>query len=319
VCISTFEDCNKNGSPDESDIAAGSSQDCNGNGIPDECDIAAETSKDCNGNGVPDDCDLASGRSYDCDGDGALDDCEVSPFPSSLSANTTGMADSTFLGPPDGIHEGLGGKSVTYDLGQAQVADGTGVDFTVYEGGTALDAEFTSIDVLVSADGERFTSVKTSEIPAVQIPGDEGASGILLARSYDLGPSGLAAARYIRIQGSGDEPAGEGRGFDLDAAGVLHLTLCSGPQFRRCDANVDGLADISDAVFVLNYLFTGGRKPTCEKAADANDDGKVDISDAVFHLGYLFLGGKAPDEPLGSCGVDPTLDQLTCESFAKCP
>jgi hypothetical protein len=44
----------------------------------------------------------------------------------------------------------------------------------------------------------------------------------------------------------------------------------------------------------------------------------VDISDAVFLLSYLFVGGEAPNDPLGTCGVDLTPDVLTCESFAGC-
>lgn len=45
------------------------SQDLDDNGIPDECD------PDCNGNGTPDDFDVASGTSTDCDGDGVPDEC----------------------------------------------------------------------------------------------------------------------------------------------------------------------------------------------------------------------------------------------------
>jgi len=52
---------------------------------------------------------------------------------------------------------------------------------------------------------------------------------------------------------------------------------------------------------------------------DANADSATDLSDAVAIPGHLFLGGKPPGEPPGSCGVDPTPDELTCESFAGCP
>ena len=88
--------------------------------------------------------------------------------------------------------------------------------------------------------------------------------------------------------------------------------------FRRGDANADITTDISDAIVTLNDLFLDMQKIPCQKAADANDDGVVDISDAVFLLSYLFLGGKAPNEPLGGCGIDPTPDELTCESFGWC-
>src|SRR5205814_1627455 len=40
-------DCNKNGVPDQTDIAMGVLHDCNGNGIPDECEIAAGVSVPC--------------------------------------------------------------------------------------------------------------------------------------------------------------------------------------------------------------------------------------------------------------------------------
>ncbi len=91
-------------------------------------------------------------------------------------------------------------------------------------------------------------------------------------------------------------------------------------SFRRGDANADGATDISDAVATLTELFLDGvDKLPCEGAGDANDDGQLDISDPVFLLAYLFLGGNAPDDPLGSCGVDPTPDGLTCESFPACP
>jgi len=83
-------------------------------------------------------------------------------------------------------------------------------------------------------------------------------------------------------------------------------------------ASADGSTDISDAVATLTDLFIGTQNVTCRTAADSNDDGAVDISDAVFLLTYLFLGGQAPDEPLGSCGIDPTPDALLCDSFSRC-
>jgi hypothetical protein len=66
-------------------------------------------------------------------------------------------------------------------------------------------------------------------------------------------------------------------------------------------------------------LFAGSSGIHCAKAADGNDDGKVDISDAVFLLGFLFLGGEAPKAPWPGCGADPTADDLTCGSFRNCP
>lgn len=83
-------------------------------------------------------------------------------------------------------------------------------------------------------------------------------------------------------------------------------------QFKRGDANGDEKRDLSDAVFILNYLFTGGKAPSCFDAADSDDTGRIDLSDAVFLLNHLFSGGPAPPEPL-ELGVDPTPDELPCE------
>jgi hypothetical protein len=83
------------------------------------------------------------------------------------------------------------------------------------------------------------------------------------------------------------------------------------PRFRRGDANGDGEINITDAVGLLAYLFTGGAPPLCEDAADGNDDGRIDISDALAILGYLFLGTREPPAPgPRACGVDPTAEAL---------
>jgi hypothetical protein len=88
--------------------------------------------------------------------------------------------------------------------------------------------------------------------------------------------------------------------------------------FVRGDASADSETDISDAVFVLQYLFSGKAAPSCEDAADADDNGALEITDAVYLLHYLFLGGPPPKAPFPDCGPDPTVDVLGCESFPPC-
>jgi hypothetical protein len=83
------------------------------------------------------------------------------------------------------------------------------------------------------------------------------------------------------------------------------------PKFRRGDANDDLGVDLSDAVFVLYWLYLGGSALTCEDAADANDDGKIDLTDAVHILNWLFQNGDPPPTPGPmDCGADttPSLD-----------
>jgi hypothetical protein len=60
------------------------------------------------------------------------------------------------------------------------------------------------------------------------------------------------------------------------------------------DANGDGMVDISDAVYLIAYIFSGGSAPSPLDAGDASCDSMVDISDVVYLIAYIFSGGPAP-------------------------
>ena len=55
---------------------------------------------------------------------------------------------------------------------------------------------------------------------------------------------------------------------------------------------------MSDAVFIISYIFSGGGTPLdcgyLMGKGDANGDLTVDISDAVFLICYIFSGCAAP-------------------------
>jgi hypothetical protein len=117
--------------------------------------------------------------------------------------------------------------------------------------------------------------------------------------------------------------------FDLDGhdrwcgeridMGAFERGGCPAPHpFMRGDANIDGGCDMSDAVFVLGFLFLGTDSPACEKAADTDDSGTLDISDAVYLLTFLYLGGASPPWPFTDCGFDRSHDALTCNHFPGC-
>lgn len=88
--------------------------------------------------------------------------------------------------------------------------------------------------------------------------------------------------------------------------------------FVRGDANSDGRVNITDGVFVLNFLFAGGSDPLCEDAVDADDSGDIVITDGIFILNFLFSGGPPPAAPYPECGSDPTFDCSTCAVFPPC-
>lgn len=110
----------------------------------------------------------------------------------------------------------------------------------------------------------------------------------------------------ISIDGIGYVPRAR-LGANLVAAAL-------GTKFIRGDADLDGLVNITDAVYTLMALFLGGEALPCLDAADANDVGRVDISDPIFTLRFLFLGGPQIPAPFPTAGEDlspPTA--LGCE------
>jgi subtilisin family serine protease len=60
------------------------------------------------------------------------------------------------------------------------------------------------------------------------------------------------------------------------------------------DANATGAVDVSDAVYIINYIFCGGPPPFTERAGDPNCSYNTDISDAVYLINYVFNGGPPP-------------------------
>ena len=60
------------------------------------------------------------------------------------------------------------------------------------------------------------------------------------------------------------------------------------------DADCSGLITISDAVFLIQYIFSGGLSPYDQNAADPDASCIVTISDAVFLINYIFAGGQGP-------------------------
>ena len=60
------------------------------------------------------------------------------------------------------------------------------------------------------------------------------------------------------------------------------------------DADGSGTIDVSDAVYLISYIFAGGPAPNPLNCGDADCSGTVDISDAVYLIAYIFAGGPAP-------------------------
>jgi hypothetical protein len=124
---------------------------------------------------------------------------------------------------------------------------------------------------------------------------------------------------------NGSDDDGDAKADCLDEDCASHPSCQVGPKFLRADPNDDGSVNITDGIYVLNFLFLGGPPPTCRESSDANDDGGVNITDGIYILNYLFLGGPDPVDPGPAGKGNPCAPDregspqfLGCDSYTKC-
>jgi hypothetical protein len=86
-------------------------------------------------------------------------------------------------------------------------------------------------------------------------------------------------------------------GAKSDPISFTILDIEFGLSYICGDCNTDGVANITDAVYLITYIFGGGPSPDPLAAGDANCDGTANITDAVYLITYIFGGGPPPCDP----------------------
>jgi len=64
--------------------------------------------------------------------------------------------------------------------------------------------------------------------------------------------------------------------------------------FLRGDFNDDMQVNVTDLIYLINYLFKNGPSPDPLADGDVNCDDKVSVSDVIYLVNYLFKGGPLP-------------------------
>jgi len=123
-------------------------------------------------------------------------------------------------------------------------------------------------------------------------------------RTNELGLNNLSISSF------GEDAAGEiyivdlgGSVYKIVPDGVpsqCNLNCCQGER-GNIDQDPQNNIDISDIIYLVDYMFGSGPAPTCTTAAnvDGSADGGVDISDLIYLVDYMFGSGPAP----GNCPV----------------
>lgn len=85
--------------------------------------------------------------------------------------------------------------------------------------------------------------------------------------------------------------------IEIKATDIFSITISSESgefDFICGDADGNDIVTISDAVYLINYIFAGGLAPNPVLSGDADCNGLVTISDVVYLINYIFAGGTAP-------------------------
>ena len=101
--------------------------------------------------------------------------------------------------------------------------------------------------------------------------------------------------------GGGSQPITVARaGYEIADTVILmnqarQLTVTLQPAvFARGDGNGDGLINIGDAIYIINYIFKDGPSPRPYWASDCNSDGVINMGDAIYLVNFIFKGGPPP-------------------------
>lgn len=101
--------------------------------------------------------------------------------------------------------------------------------------------------------------------------------------------------------------------------GIVAGSSLQAASFVRGDSDANGALEVTDAIGTFGYLFLGSAPAVdCLDAMDADDSGTVELTDGIYLLNFLFLGGPVLPAPHGSCGTDPSPDDIGCVVFPSC-
>jgi hypothetical protein len=129
-------------------------------------------------------------------------------------------------------------------------------------------------------DDDAATQAKSGEQIKWQVVGAGGAKG--------------TSTDYVLSGTTGQTATGPGASTTYKVNQGYWQNFVVGPAYLCGDANASGSVNISDAVYLIAYIFSGGAAPNPLAAGDANCSGSVNISDAVYLIAYIFSGGPQP-------------------------
>jgi len=138
------------------------------------------------------------------------------------------------------------------------------------------------------AGSQPVAATRAGEQIKWQVISSAGTDGV--SASYQL--RGTAGQVAVGSGGSANYRLSHGFWQDFSGGG----TCCMGPMRGNVDYDPGDAIDISDLVYLVDFMFNGGPEPPCFEEADIDGSGAapIDISDLVYLVDYMFTGGPPP-------------------------
>lgn len=158
--------------------------------------------------------------------------------------------------------------------------------------GTRLES-WTQVHPIVKP-GALFLHAMPNYLELPPLPSLSAEFGILVEINFlvsDQAPAGIIIPVEFQNHPYWQLYWGHYNAYTQDGMDFIQPTTVSGWIFTDLipgDANSDGVIDIADIVYLINYLFIGGPPPNPLSLGDFNQDGQVNIADIVALINYLY-------------------------------
>jgi len=136
-----------------------------------------------------------------------------------------------------------------------------------------------------------FIFAFNSEICSTRSSNPQEPSYIIDWDVLDSGGEKLTSSRFLLLNSVGQPPIGESEG-GKHSKGFGYWYIFQ--SFIAGDINGDGVVDITDVVYMVNYLLKSGPRPVPFWVGDVNCDTRINLSDPVYLANYILKSGPPP-------------------------
>ena len=230
------------------------------------------------------------------DPDGTIPELFASPLPSGALFTDSSNGNASFVWTPTFTQAGTYG--VTFYADDGEVYDSEYVTITVFEVGNQAHV----LDSIGPKTVEALNLLQFAVTgwdpdgvpPALRVPDLPGTASFLDngdgTGCFDWTPQSSDVGVHYVLFEAFDHQLADSEWVPI----TVHDT--AGCCLKRGNVNHDPQlsTDISDLVYLVDYMFTGGPEPPCMEEANVNALDDVDISDLVYLVDYMFTGGPEP-------------------------